>query len=179
MKKVIVLVFCLSLAVNGVFSQEKREQKSKMLDFVSKTGAILKFEDYNLPDIKLYYGIAESKIRKISSGNEKRFFLQISKKGKYDTKTASVAYEDLLEIQKALTILKNQSEKDAMTTSDYLENKFITEDGFQTGYYVNKGKIVWYMKLEKYESDNTIFAKDYETLSEAFKSGKEKIEILK
>ncbi len=179
MKKGITLLFCLSLMVSGVFSQEKKEEKSKMLDFVSKTGAILKFEDYNLPNIKLYYGIAESKIRKISNGNEERLFLQILKKGKYDTTTASIAYEDLLEIQKALTILKNQSEKDLITISDYLENKFITEDGFQVGYYVKKGKIVWYVKLEKYGSDNTAFVKDYEILLKAFEAGKEKIEALK
>ncbi len=178
MKKTITILIIL-LTTLGVFSQEQKEQKSKMLDFVSKTGVIIKFEDYNLSNIKSSYGIAESKIRRIISGNEAKYFLQISKSGKYDTKKASIAYEDILEVQKALINLKDQSEKDIATVSDYLENKFVTDDGFQIGYYVSKGKIIWYMKLEKYGSDNTVFVKDYDTLNEAFRLGKEKIEKLK
>ncbi len=180
-KKITILLFSI-LVANGVHSQEQKEhkeQKSKMIDFVSKTGVIIKFEDYDLPSLKLNYGVAETKIRKIISGNEEQFFFQISKKGKYDTKTASIAYEDILEIQKALSSLQDQSVDDLVTLSDYLENKFISEDGFQIGYLVNKGKVSWYIKLEKYGSGNTAFAKDFESLIEVFKSGKEKIEKLK
>ncbi|MBN4085035.1 hypothetical protein JYT89_01690 [Flavobacteriaceae bacterium AH-315-B10] len=178
MKKVITLIFSL-LIISVVFSQELKDQQSKMLDFVSKTGVIIKFEDYNLPNVKASYGYAQSKIRKITSGKEAKYFLQISKSGKYDTQTASIAYEDLLEVQKALINLKEQSVKDLLTTSDYMENKFVTDDGFQIGYYVSKGKIAWYMKLEKYGSDNTVFARDYEILNDAFRLGKEKIELIK
>lgn len=164
---------------SGVFCQEQKEQKSKMQEFVSKTGTILKFEDYKLPNVKLSYAVTESKIRKIISGSEEKMFFQISKKGKYGDKTASIAYEDLLEVQKALLNLKTQTETDMNTLSDYLENKFITEDGFEIGYYVSKGKITWYINLEKYGSDNTVFTKDYKVFENMFKSGKEKIEELK
>ena len=167
------------LIIGVAFSQEKKEQKSKMLDFVSKTGVIIKFEDYNLLSIKTKLCTpVELKIRKIISGNDKRFFLQISKTGKYNTKTASIAYEDLLEIQKALETLKSQSELDLSSESDYLENKFITEDGFQIGYYVSKEKVSWYMQLENYGSGNTAFIKNYDALVNTFKLGKEKIEEL-
>ncbi|WP_117880274.1 hypothetical protein [Aureibaculum luteum] len=182
MKKLIMILLC-SLFINGAFSQEIKEQKeenSKMLDFVSKTGVLIKFEDYNLPNIKaMLYSVVQSRIRKITSGNEEQFFLQISKKGKYDTKTASIAYDDLLEVQKALIKLKSQSELDLNATSDYLENKFVSDDGFRIGYYINKNKLTWTMRLEKYGSDNTVFIKDFETLLETFQSGKEKIEELK
>jgi hypothetical protein len=174
-----ITILIILLTTFGVFSQDQKEQQSKMLDFVSKTGVIIKFEDYNLSNIKSSYGIAESKIRRIVSGNEAKYFLQISKSGKYDTKTASIAYEDLLEVQKALINLKEQSVKDLATTPDYMENKFISDDGFQIGYYVSKEKMVWYMELEKYGSDNTVFVKDYEILNNAFRLGKEKIESLK
>lgn len=146
---------------------------------MSKTGVILKFEDYILPTIKSTYDIAESKIRKVIAGNESKYFLQISKNGKYATKTASIAYEDLIETQKALSNLKIQAEKDWETSSDYLENKFITDDGFQIGYYVSKGKTVWYIKLEKYDSESTLFLKDPESIESIFQLGKEKVETLK
>ncbi len=69
MKKLAVLYFFLFSSV--LFSQDAKteEQQSKMLDFVSQTGVILKFQDYELPKVKLNYGIAESKIRKIISGD--------------------------------------------------------------------------------------------------------------
>ncbi|WP_417859170.1 hypothetical protein [Xanthomarina gelatinilytica] len=172
-----IILFFLVL---GVFSQEKKEEQSKMLDFVSQTGVILKFEDYELPKVKLSYGIAESKIRKITSGDRQQYFLQISKKGEYDTKVASIAYEDLLEIIKALSNLEKASQIDITNSdSDYLENKFITEDGFQIGYYISKGKLVWYMKLERYGSGTTIFLKDYDSVKLAFTEGESKIEALK
>lgn len=177
LKKVITISLTF-IVISASFGQEKKEQKSKMLDFVSKTGVIIKFEDYDLPSLKLNYGVAETKIRKIISGNEEQFFLQISKKGQYDTKTASIAHEDILEIQKALASLQDQSLRDLDTLSDYLENKFITDDGVQIGYLINKGKITWYLTLEKYGSGNTAFAKNLESLIEVFKSGKEKIEEL-
>ena len=178
MKNTITILISLLITIS-LFSQEQKEQNSKMLDFVSKTGVIIKFEDYNLSNIKTSYGVIESKIRKIISENEAQYFFQISKSGKYDTKTASIAYEDLLEIQKALISLKEQSEKDVENVSDYLENKFITEDGFQVGYYKSKNKMIWYLKLENYGSDNTVFVKDYNLIKTAFQIGKEKIESLK
>lgn len=170
---IILFIVCLG------FSQEKEKQNSKMDDFVSKTGVIIKYEDFNLPNIKLYLGVAKSKIRKISSGKESQLFLQISKEDKYGDKTASIAYDDLLEMQKALISLSLQSEKDVITNSDYLENKFVTDDGFQVGYYVSKGKISWYLKLAKYGSNNTVFSKDLKAFETAFQLGKEKIESLK
>ncbi|WP_299278373.1 hypothetical protein [uncultured Psychroserpens sp.] len=163
----------------NTYGQEQKKENSKIQEFASKKGTIIKFENYKLDNIRLTYGMAESEIRKIIVGDEAQYFLQISKKGKYDTKTASIAYEDIIEIQKALKNLSQQSEIDINTISDYLENKFVTEDGFQIGYYINKGKIRWYASLEKYGSDNTIFFKDFETVEIAFHLGKTKIEELK
>ena len=178
MKKIISVILILFI-VNISYSQDKKDESSKMQEFVSKTGTILKFENYKLPNIKLNYGIAESKIRKIIAGNEVQYFLQISKANQYDTKIASIAHEDIIEIQKALLTLEDYSELDLNSVSDYLENKFITEDGFQIGYYVSKNKVKWYMQLEKYGNDNTIFPRGLETLKNVFQLGKEKIEELK
>lgn len=180
MKK-LILLYCI-LFSSIVFSQDDKtkEKQSKMLDFVSQTGVILKFEDYELPKVKLSYGIAESKIRKIINGDRQEYFLQISKKGEYDTKVVSIAYEDLLEIIKALSTLEEASQIDATNTdSDYLENKFITDDGFEVGYYVSGQKINWFMRLEKYGRGATIFLKDYDTVKSAFTEGENKIESLK
>lgn len=178
------LFFATFMLTISAFSQDvKKEAKNaetKMEAFASKTGTIVKFIDTKLPDIKLSYGsVAETRIRKIISGPEARFFYQIENQGKYSSNTASIDYADLLEVIKAIKSLKADVDKDIALNPDYLENKFTTTDGFQVGYYISKGKASWYLRLEKYGSDNTIFVKDGDGIETAFTEAKTKIEELK
>ena len=159
--------------------KKENKAKTKMSSFVSEKGVIIKFEDYNLLPLKSPYGSAKTKIRKIISRSTSKFFFQITKKGKYSSDTASIAYEDIIEILGALNKLDEQSKIDVTTVSDYLENKFVTDDGFRVGYYISKKKVHWYIQLDDYGSNNTVFIKEYEKLFEVFKNGKEKIEELK
>lgn len=182
MKKLLLVlnIILLSLCVFAQDAKDAQQAPTKMDAFASKTGTIIKFIDYSLPNLKLYLGgVAETRIRKLVSGSEEKYFYQISYEGKYDTKTASIAYEDLLEVIKAIEPLKNSSREDIALNPEYLENKFVTEDGFQLGYYVSKGKINWYLKLEKYGSGNTIFPNDFDSIETAFNSAKQKIDELK
>mgnify|MGYP006145156561 CR=1 FL=1 len=182
MKHLLLISLFITLSATSVFSQDAKDVKkeaTKMDAFASKTGVIIKYIDYNLPNLKLTYGVAETKIRQLYSGQEIGYFYQISKEGKYDTKTASIAYEDLLEVIKAITSLKNQAASDKALNPDYLENKFVTDDGFKLGYYLSNGKLAWYLVLEKYGSGNTIFIKDVSEIELAFNSAKQKIEKLK
>jgi hypothetical protein len=183
LKNVILILSAFLLAVTA-FSQDvkKESQKieTKMEAFASKTGTIVKFIDSKLTDLKLSYGsVAETRIRKILNGTEARFFYQIENQGKYSNSTASIDYADLLEVIKAIENLKAEVDKDVALNPDYLENKFATADGFQVGYYVSKGKASWYLRLEKYGSDNTIFVKDSGNIETAFAEAKTKIEELK
>lgn len=178
MKKITLSLFVLFVFTAIVYSQDVKKNDTKFDQFTSKTGTTIKFIDYNLPDLDLRYGAAESRIRKIISGNEAKYFYQISHKGKYDTKTASILYVDLLEVIKALQKLEKEAPTDLSLNPDYLENKFVTEDGFQLGYYVSVNKILWYAVLEKYGSDNTIFFKNVKTIANALNKAKNKIKSL-
>jgi len=60
-----------------VYSQEAKEAQTKMDAFASKTGVIIKFVDYNLLNLYLTYGAAETKVKKLISGGEVRYFSQI------------------------------------------------------------------------------------------------------
>lgn len=177
--KRLLFVTGLLLFATITFGQDAKEANTKMDAFASKTGVIMKFVDYALPNLNLTYGAAETKVRKLMSGGEIGYFYQISYKGKYDTKTASIAYEDLIEVIKAIQTLKTESATDQSTNPDYLENKFVTDDGFQLGYYVSGGKLKWYLVLEKYGSGNTVFINDVSTIESAFNEAKTKIESLK
>jgi len=181
MNRILYLIIMLTISLT-VYSQNKddeRKQISKMEKFTSKTGSIIKYIDYSLPTINSMYGIAETKVRKIIAGESVGYFFQISKEGKYGTKNASIEYSDLLEVIKAIGKLKQESEQDVMSDGDYLENKFVTDDGFQIGYYISRGKLSWYIVLEKYGSDNTIFLKNLSEIEIIFIDAKNKVDALK
>ena len=80
---------------------------------------------------------------------------------------------------KVVKVLKGEVVNDIAANSDYMENKFVTVVGFQVGYYVSKGKANWYIKLEKFGTDNTLFINDGDTIEAAFTDAKSKIDELK
>ncbi len=184
MNKILYFLVAAILYNSPGLSQETRKDtkppETKMEVFASRTGTIVKIIDTYLPSLKLYLGgVAETRIRKIFSGNEARYFYQVEKEGKYSSNTASIEQSDLLEIIKALKLLKSEAEKDMASDPHYLENKFSTVDGFQIGYYVSKRKAQWFLKLEKYGSDNTVFVNDVDDLEASFSNAKETIDGLK
>lgn len=181
MKKTLTLLilFIYTFSYAQDVKEEDQKVQTKMEQFVSQTGVIIKFTDTKLSNLKAGYIVAETRIRKLNSGDDVKYFYQIEKPGNYGSSTASVEYSDLLEVIKAFNSLKSEVDSDVRNNPDYLENKFITEDCFQLGYYVSKGKVKWYIKLEKYGSDKTLFIKDLESIDSSFAEAKSKIEELK
>lgn len=176
-----ILFICVMVSLSAFAQDIKKEAEkaeTKMEAFASKTGVITKFKDYNLSPLKTTFTANDTRVRVFSSGGEKKYFYQIEKEGKYSTKTASIEYSDLLELLKALQSLKSEVELDKASQPDYLENKFVTEDGFRLGYYVSKNKVSWFIQLEKYGSDNTIFINDVSLIESSLNEAKSKIEEL-
>lgn len=186
LKPMLKKLFCVStiilmttLSYGQEIKKESETIKTKMDVFASKTGSITKFVDNKLPNLSASYGSAETRVRKITNGASSAYFYQISKEGKYSTSVASIEYSDLTELLKAVKALKGEVTNDIAANADYMENKFITVDGFQVGYYVSKGKASWYIKLEKFGSDNTLFINDGDIIETAFTEAKNKIDELK
>jgi hypothetical protein len=176
----ISILTIMSVATYGQdVKKEAENAKTKMEVFASKTGSITKFVDTKLPNLKATYSSAQTRIRKITNGTTSAFFYQIEKEGKYSSNTASIEYSDLTEILKALKVLKTDVANDVSANPDYMENKFVTVDGFQVGYFISGGKASWYIKLEKYGSDNTLFIDNGDTIETAFTEAKNKIDELK
>jgi len=178
--KTLIMVFVMSLCTAQLFGQDLDKVQSKMDRFVSKTGSILKFSDYEQKSFKTNYEVVETKIRKIERAGEAAYFYQIIKEDKYGDKVASIEYDDLQEVTKAIKSLKVESKVDHVAQGpSYLENKFITEDGFQVGYYVSKNALQWYITLEKYGKGNTVFLKDIGSVEKAIEDAIIEIDILK
>lgn len=184
MKKVLFLSSMILLSMTFTLSaqdtqKEVESAKTKMDIFSSKTGVIMKFIDTKLPNLTALYTSAETRIRKVKSGNTDTYFYQIEKEGKYGSSTASIEYSDLLEVIKAIKTLRIEVDTDIASNPDYMENKFSTVDGFQVGYYVSKSKATWYIRLEKYGTDKTVFVTNGEIIETAFTTAKNKIDELK
>lgn len=166
--------------VSEVESQKesKPNDKSKLEQFTSKSGVILRYIDYHLPSPKLRYRSATASVRAIHSGNEVGYFLIIESEEEYRNSRAAIAYEDLLEVIKALAIIKEQAQKDVALAPDYLENRFVSEDGFTVGYYVSKSELVWFIRLERV-SGGAIFPRDVTVIDSLFDQANDKINELK
>lgn len=171
-------LICLSILSQDL-KKDQEKSKTKMDVFYSKNGTVVKFVDYNLPDLKSSYSSAETRVRKITSDKQSGYFYQIEKKTQYSNTTASIEYSDLLELIKAIEALKSDVENDKNLDPDYLENKFLTDDGFQVGYYVSKSKVTWYLKLERHGSDNSLYFSNVESIVNALDAARSKIEEVK
>ncbi len=167
------------ITVNAQDAKKENETKTKMEIFSSKTGVITKFVDFNLAKLPTLYSSADTRIRVLKSGNNDMYFYQIEKEGKYSSTTASIEYTDLLEVIKALKTLKSEVNADVESNPDYMENKFTTSDGFQLGYFVSNGKSTWYVRLEKYGTDNTLFLRSVDDFEQSMENAKNKINELK
>ncbi|MCC9043790.1 hypothetical protein LNQ81_14010 [Myroides sp. M-43] len=182
MLKNILLMSTLILLFSSCKQEEVKDTevtKTKIETLVSNTGSIVKLVDTTLPNLQTSYSKSETRIRKITNGSETAYFYQIESKGKYNKSTASIEYADIDEVLKALKVLLSEVEADVISNPDYTENKFVTVDGFQVGYYVSEAKANWFITLERTGSDNTLFISEGKVIETAFTDAKNKIDMLK
>lgn len=168
-----VALVLMSIASYGQDDSQKKQTKFEQL--ASKTGSILKFVDISMPRI----GNLETSVRTVLGEQKNKYFYRIEKleTSNSNSKIAMIEYSDLVEINKALTKLLSEEKTDSESNPDYLENKYITEDGFSIGYYIEKGIPNWFVRLERY-GKSTVFVKK-ETIAENLPAAQKKIEELK
>ena len=181
MKK-LLLLFAMMLPLASIAQSEQSSENklTKFEQFTSKTGRISKFVDVKMPNLPLsFMGSVEASVRTVMGDGDAHYFYRIeeAETSRSIAHIAMIEYSDLVEINKALEKLVSEVDADCAANPDYLENRFITEDGFQIGYYVSKGKANWYLKLERYKS-STIFIKNAQVLTTNFPAAQQKIEEL-
>ena len=188
MKK--LLLITLLLLVSITYSQNENKEKdekdkdapvTKMEKFSSKTGAIVKMVDFNLPRITIGFGsYLDTRIRKITTSSSSAYFYQIEKKEQYRNIITSVEYSDLIMLINALKGLTANIAGDQVIAGDYIETKYTTIDGFQIGYYISEGRtdVKWFIELDKYRHNTTVYMKEIKTFLLGLIEAKEKIEEL-
>ena len=180
MKKILVFLMAMLLPVTSFAQKDDAKKLTKFEEFSSKTGSIVKFVDSKLPNIpKSFMGSLETGIRTFKGGQNAYFYrIEETETSRSVDHIAMIEYSDLVEMNKALLKLASEVDSDCAENPDYLENKFRTTDGFEVGYFISKGKVSWFLKLERYTS-STVFIRSKEALVKAFQDAQGKIEELK
>lgn len=182
MKKIVfTLIMALTIPIVSYAQNDAAKKLTKFELITSKTGRISKFVDVNMPNIsQSFMGSLFTSVRTVMGEQSNSYFYRIeeAETNRSIAHIAMIEYSDLVEINKALSKLVTEVTTDCSANPDYLENRFITNDGFEIGYYVSKGKASWYMKLERY-SNSTVFVKNAEALTTNFQDAQKKIEELK
>lgn len=183
MKKILLILALIIPSVSFAQNETKKSQTT-FEKFTSSLGSIMKFVDYELPDLKSQYANANVIIRKVTAGGQGECFLKVEftdySKSNY---SAFIASDDVFELKKALDELKKLSENDGTGDASYLENKFTTRDNLKMGYYIEKKKSgdkapVWFINLEGYNRSSLYFD-DATALSSLFENAINKINEIK
>ena len=114
------------------------------------------------------------------AGDERQLFYEVYVDAEdiKDTDVAWIAEEDLSDMINALQSLKQSAIKDAQLNPDYLENRFVTEDGFSVGYYVSEGQPSWYFSFDEIGRGSGVSFDDVATIENLFKQAKDKMDSL-
>lgn len=131
----------------------------------------MRFEDYPLTRLILQYGIyADTRIRKVVVDGETKYYYQISP----GVRVGSVDPREFVALVKAFESLKSQVQADTKAKIDYVENKYMTEDGIQIGYFVEKGRVTWFVGLDRFNIGRSLRLKSLESLEESLREAAQK-----
>ena len=162
-------------------SVEKREQTSYER-FVSQKGAIIKYTEYELDQLKedgSYASKADASIRKVTINEVSSLYLQIQYKPYQSPEiTAFVSYDDVKELVRALDKLIILSQTDAVGDASYVEQKFETNDFMREGYYIQvkkkKNEVTeekkWFLSLDTRYRNASFYFNDVNILKNFFEN---------
>ena len=149
MKKIFVLMMLalIPISIMAADGDEKKDSipsNTKYGALFLQKGLIIKFEDFKIEKISFRpYGMTTKikvHFRKFYHKFKNSYYLILEA----GDEKAYIEYSDLVEINKAIIKLKSEVENDCLKKPEYLENKYVTVDDFEIGYWVKK-------KLGKYE----------------------------
>ncbi|MBO0933645.1 hypothetical protein [Fibrella aquatilis] len=180
----LLFTFCL----NAAFCQQAENpdnEKSSLERFLSRNGEMILLTDYKLPNMNLgLSGVAEAKIRRASIATETKFYYALSKERQFSSMNWFIEYSDLLEIIKAVAVLKSGFADAVKGEAFYKENRFATKDGVRVGYFIEDGKAKWFITADRnintpiFKLAGTVLFNEVALLEKTLFEGRHKIEEL-
>lgn len=174
MRNLVFVVFILLVSEIG-FGQNM----SNYNKYIAGAETFLKFTDYNLENLN-YSTSAE--LRRVESKADIVYYLRINVINNSLSYTASFNEVEIHNIINAIQQFKQEifSDKEKVKTAQYIENKYITSDGYRIGYFVKKdGKSKWFIDVSNYSDYGTEFFNEVLPIETAFKQAVKKIITVK
>ena len=175
----ILFLLASAMSLNAQNDSIVRVTKYNAID--SRKGTIVKIVDKERDKIVTndsWFGL-KSAIRTCNIDGDNSYFLVIeSHREEKIPRDVRIEYSDLVEVNKAFDKFFKEIDADCALNPDYLESKFITDDGFKIGYYVKKGKAHWFVDLD-IDSPGYIDLKKPHDFSKVLKDAQNEIEIMK
>ena len=163
MKKLFVLAMLL-LAGRLLLAQvpyvRVEDRQTKYEQLTRQAGVQCRITDYEIPTqyTQLFHD-TEISVRTVDVGGTPRYFYRFYRKEVKEQPAVEVfvAYDDFVEIDKALESMIAEEHKDRSARKDYCENFYRTNDGFVVGYSIKNRLTSWYLVLDRYNEDKVVF----------------------
>ncbi|GAB3799340.1 hypothetical protein GCM10028819_22450 [Spirosoma humi] len=140
--------------------------------------------DYKLPEINMgLSGVMEAKVRKATIATDTKFYYSLQKERQLSSMNWFIEYTDLLEMIKAVAVLKPGFAEAVNEKAFYKANYFATKDKFKVGYFIEDNKAQWFITADRninapYKAAGLVLLKDISLLEKSLSEGKQKIEEL-
>lgn len=179
----------LLLAIALIFplaSSAQQKQYHKCSDRMTKyetlasqaTSTMMKIVDTERNRLLVSSDALETSIRTVNFGMEYYYFrLEQKATSSEHGDMAMIEYGDVVDINNAIETMLHDYKFDKAARQDYIENKYITEDGFEVGYVISKNDSYWFVKLN-WHSNNIITMNTKDNLVKVFKNAQIKMEAL-
>ena len=179
LRQLFLLSFLATLAVSSYAADERDNAPQSAYDrFLSNKGTMITKDYEALSEIKSNYQLVSPKVVRLSSNKGTKYFLRLSIKAKYGEKQAIILSDELAEVQKALVQLSSKAADDATQNLSYREAYFETNDGFKIGYYQEKKKQTFFINLDDYQSDDSVFFNNFSDLEKVIDDAIVKIQSM-
>lgn len=167
----------ITLCILSLPLMSQQDTLSSIEKLESQKGVLILTEDFIMPRVKIGGGSLFSRIRRISYKSDVNYYYQLFREVDNLTVTASISHKELPNFEKALIDLIADAPKE-LTTSDYRENRYITNDGIHIGYSTKGVKLTWYIRVEKLGPDDYFFINKIDNLLTSIKDAGVKIKEL-
>ncbi len=159
MKHVLILLLCISTF--SIFAQGDDKSKVKELSnaetFTSRSGSLIQKEFAPVGDVKK----CKVELMKITDLNTKeilkavRFEYDYRSQYSTDTKTALLDGDELDGLIVSLKLIQQKIKE--VPPTNYTEVTYRSRSGFQAGCFVSRGKWAMFLKLERFDSNSSVY----------------------
>ncbi|AQG78430.1 hypothetical protein [Spirosoma montaniterrae] len=140
----VILFFLAGLSLS-TFAQNPPADTMSLEQFTDRTVTIVTLTDYKLPDVNLGMNRLYVRIRKATINTVSRYFFTFDKISTDKGNGFALNYEEIGGMIAAIGRLSQEIDAALREKADYKESRYSTYRGIRVGYFVENGKVRWFI----------------------------------